>query len=71
MAIFYRIYDNNIRHAFETDKLGFDINEPSYIPDEYLENKKFIVLRTCNSLGDWGIISAMPRLWPLILLPTW
>ena len=62
MAIFYRIYDNTIRHAFETDKLGFDVNDPSYIPDEYLANKKFIVLRTCNSLGDWGIISAMPRL---------
>ena len=31
MAIFYRIYDNTIRHAFETDKLGFDVNDPSYI----------------------------------------
>lgn len=47
---------------YETDKLGFPIEDPYFIPNEYLDNKKFIVFRTCHSIGDWGIISAFPRL---------
>jgi hypothetical protein len=62
MAIFWRIYNNNLTPVFETDLLGFSIDDPSYIPDEYLNSKKFIIYRTCHSIGDWAIISAFPRL---------
>ena len=33
-----------------------------YIPDEYLENGEFVVMRTCHGIGDWCIISKLPRL---------
>ena len=62
MALFWRINSNQLTPIYETQHLGFPINDPSYIPDEYLNNKKFIVFRTCHSIGDWGIISAFPRL---------
>jgi len=42
--------------------LGFSVSDPSYIPDEYLEKQEFVILRTAQGLGDWGIISAIPRL---------
>jgi hypothetical protein len=61
MAIFWRTYNNQLYNVGEVARLGFDINDPSYIPDEYLEQKNFIILRTCFGIGDWGIISAMPR----------
>ena len=60
--IFYRILDNKVYSAYETDKLGFSTNDSSYIPDEYLKNREFVVMRTCHGVGDWGILSAMPRL---------
>tara|TARA_B110000211_G_scaffold234875_1_gene307001 strand:+ start:81 stop:923 length:843 start_codon:yes stop_codon:yes gene_type:complete len=59
--IFWRTYNNNIYPTQEVDKLGFSIDDPSYIPDEYLKQENFVVLRTCHGLGDWGIISAFPR----------
>lgn len=59
--IFWRTYNNNLYPIQEVDKLGFSIDNPSYIPDEYLEQKNFVILRTCHGLGDWGIISAFPR----------
>ena len=43
-------------------KLGFEKSEGLRIPDEYLESRNFTVLRTIKGIGDWGIISAMPRL---------
>jgi hypothetical protein len=46
----------------ETKKLGYNINQPEYIPEEYLSKKFFVVFRTCLSFGDWVIVSAMPRL---------
>jgi len=60
--IFWRILDNKVYSVYETDTLGFSSNDSSYIPDEYLENQKFVVMRTCHGVGDWGIMSAMPRL---------
>ena len=60
--IFYRILDNKVYSAHETDKLGFSTNDSSYIPDEYLKNREFVVMRTCHGVGDWGILSSMPRL---------
>jgi len=61
-VIFYRVLDNVLYHIKETKNLGFEKSEGYRIPDEYLENQKFTVMRTANGIGDWGIISAMPRL---------
>jgi hypothetical protein len=62
MPIFWRINNNQLTPLFETQQLGFPIEDPSFIPDEYLDKKEFIIFRTCHSIGDWGIISAFPRL---------
>tara|TARA_R110001583_G_scaffold149076_4_gene301014 strand:- start:1651 stop:2565 length:915 start_codon:yes stop_codon:yes gene_type:complete len=60
--IFWRILNNNLHPVQEVNRLGFEEDEGLRIPDDYLEAKEFIVMRTCFGLGDWGIISAMPRL---------
>ena len=60
--IFWRIYNNNLYSIKNTEDLGFNIKDPSFIPDEYLQNQKFVVLRTAFGIGDQGIISSMPRL---------
>lgn len=59
--LFWRTYNNKLYSVKEVDKLGFPINDPHYIPQEYLDRNEFIILRTCFGLGDWGIISALPR----------
>jgi len=61
-VIFYRIVDNQLHPVKETDTLGFEKSEGLRIPDEYLDNKKFMVMKTAHGIGDWGIISALPRL---------
>jgi hypothetical protein len=61
MAVFWRTYNNQLYNVGEVDNLGFHSSNASYIPDEYLQNQNFIILRTCFGVGDWGIISAMPR----------
>lgn len=58
---FWRTYNNKVVSIGNVDSLGFPLNDPSYIPDEYLETQSFVVLRTCFGVGDWGIISAFPR----------
>ena len=60
--IFWRIVDNQLYSVKETDTLGFEKSEGLRIPDEYLDKQEFMVMRTCHGIGDWGIISAMPRL---------
>ena len=60
--IFWRIVDNQLNPIKETDNLGFEKSEGLRIPDEYLDKQEFMVMRTCHGIGDWGIISAMPRL---------
>ena len=60
--IFYRLLDDKLYHIHETNQIGFSSSDPSYIPDDYLENQEFVVFRTAHGIGDWGIISAMPRL---------
>ncbi len=60
--IFWRILDNKVYPVEETDTLGFEQSEGLRIPDEYLEKQEFTVMRTAHGIGDWGIISAMPRL---------
>ena len=51
-----------LTHTGETNKLGFEESEGLRIPDEYLDNQKFVIMRTCHGIGDWGLLSAMPRL---------
>ena len=60
--IFWRIIDNKLHVINDTDNLGFEESEGLRIPDEYLKQKKFMVLRASDGIGDWGIISAIPRL---------
>ena len=60
--IFYRIVDNKLHPIKETDTLGFEKSEGLRIPDEYLDKREFMVMRTAHGIGDWGIISAIPRL---------
>lgn len=60
--IFWRIIDNKVYPIQEVNKLGFEELEGLRIPDDYLNNQEFTIMRTCFGLGDWGIISAMPRL---------
>ena len=60
--IFWRILNNTLYPIKETDKLGFEESEGLRIPDEYLNKKEFTILRTTWGIGDWGIISAIPRL---------
>lgn len=58
---FWRTHNNKVYVVGEVSKLGFSMEDPSYIPDDYLEGQNFVILRTCFGLGDWGIISAFPR----------
>jgi len=60
--IFWIIIDNKLHAIKDTDNLGFEESEGLRIPDEYLKEKKFMVLRASDGIGDWGIISAIPRL---------
>ena len=59
--IFWRTHNSKVYPVQEVSKLGFPMEDPSYIPDEYLEGQIFVILRTCFGVGDWGIISAFPR----------
>ena len=60
--IFWRILNSDLYPVQEVDRLGFEEADGLRIPDEYLEQQEFTVMRTCFGLGDWGIISTMPRL---------
>ena len=41
--IFWRTYNNKLYPTQEVSKLGFSIDDPSYIPDEYLKQENFII----------------------------
>ena len=60
--IFWRIVDNRVLPVQEVDTLGFEESEGMRIPDEYLQEQEFVIMRACHGIGDYGIISAMPRL---------
>ena len=60
--IFWRVIDNKLHGVAEVDKLGFPESDGLRIPDDYLEKQEFMIMRTCHGIGDWGIISAMPKL---------
>jgi hypothetical protein len=55
-------YDEYLQGIAEVQKLGFPNISDVKIPLEYLENKQFILFRTCHSYGDWVLLSAIPRL---------
>ena len=60
--IFWRILNNELYNVDEVNKLGFEKSEGLMIPDDYLKKQNFLVMRTAHGIGDWGILSAMPRL---------
>ena len=60
--IFWRILDDTLYGVGEVERLGFNETDRLRIPDEYLEKKEFVIMRTCHGIGDWGVLSAMPRL---------
>ena len=60
--IFWRIFNNELYNVDEVNKLGFEKSEGLVIPDDYLKKQNFLVMRTAHGIGDWGILSAMPRL---------
>ncbi len=60
--LFNRIFDNKLHVVGEVDDLGFPESEGLRIPDEYLANYEFVICRGAQGIGDWGVISAMPRL---------
>ena len=60
--IFWRIFNNELYNVDEVNKLGFEKAEGLMIPDDYLKKQNFLVMRTAHGIGDWGILSAMPRL---------
>ena len=60
--IFWRILNNELYNVNEVNKLGFEKSEGLMIPDDYLKKQNFLVMRTAHGIGDWGILSAMPRL---------
>ena len=61
MKTFFRIFDNKF-YGIQRENIWFSVNDAMYIPDQYLENKKFMVMRTCHGIVDWVLLSGMPRL---------
>jgi len=59
---FWRIYNNTLYLVDTVEHLGWSDDNMYVIPDEYLEQQIFTICRTCFGIGDWGILSAMPRL---------
>ncbi len=60
--IFWRIVNDTLYNIDDVDDLGFSSDDPSFIPDDYLEKQIFTICRTCLGIGDWGVLSSMPRL---------
>ena len=63
MSVFQRIFNNQIHYISNVDRLGWSLDE-EYLtpPDGYISNGEFVIHRGCYSIGDWSIISAMPRI---------
>ena len=60
--VFFRVVDDKLYSAGDVNILGFEESEGLRIPDEYLDARTFVVMRMCLGLGDWGVVTAMPRL---------
>ena len=59
---FLKIEDDVIIKLYRTKEIGFHKDSDFRIPQEYLDAGMFTVFRYAFGLGDWAIISAMPRL---------
>ena len=55
MKTFFRITEDKLFNI-QAESLGFNSKDPRFIPDEYLSNGNFLVMRTCHGLGDWFIM---------------
>ena len=62
MPNFFRLYDNLVYDTGPVERLGWSVESGFTVPASYIEKGEFFLMRMCNGLGDWGIISAMPRL---------
>lgn len=62
MPNFFRLYNSQVIDLGPVPRLGWPQSDAYNIPDDYINSKEFVIMRLCNGLGDWGIISAMPRL---------
>jgi len=56
------LYNEYFQSIAQVPKLGYPDTSDVRIPLEYLENRQFILFRTCHSYGDWVLLSAIPRL---------
>lgn len=63
MPVFTRIFNNKIYPVSNVNVLGWSLDD-EYLtpPDEYFYKGEFVIHRGCYSIGDWSIISAMPRI---------
>jgi len=58
----WKLIDNQIVGIGQTERLGYPQDDFS-LPEEYIQAIPAIpIFRTCHGFGDWGILSAMPRL---------
>lgn len=55
-------YNEYFRPVGNVSKLGYTDTSDNRIPLEYLDNRQFVLFRTCHSYGDWVLLSAIPRL---------
>lgn len=63
MALLYRIYNNRLFPIENVPTLGWSTDaEYPLPPDEYFSRGEFVIHRGCFGIGDWGIITAMPRI---------
>lgn len=57
---FWRIYNNRIVHSSTVNWIGFDVNKEYYqAPQEYIDEGKFLILRTAHGIGDWVMMERM------------
>ena len=59
---FLRVYNSQIIDLGQVEKLGWSKSNGFQIPDDYIKKGEFMIMRLCNGLGDWGIISSLPRM---------
>lgn len=58
----WRLINNQIVNVGQTERLGYP-QETFCLPEEYIQAADTIpIFRTAHGFGDWGILSAMPRL---------
>lgn len=61
--VFWRLYNDKLYGIANVSRLGFPISDARCIPMEYINDSEYLVwLHTSISLGDIGVMSAIPRL---------